>query len=284
MRRFALTAAMALAASLGISTVAQAANTYTVSLARVTPANAGTLASPKPARIEFGYKVGTDNGQRPAVTTDYTIGFGTGIAATNKLRDARSNKVIWNQCPQRLATTNSCPANTKLGSGIVNNQAGDAAKPSDPPIPCRLNLTVSIGDGKLFPPGQNDGKRVYADLWLGLKSVPGLCPLAVDAALPAQLVRYKRGTALAFHVPKSPFQQPLPGVDNAVVEVTSNVFKSRRGVNVRKRVGRRTVIVKQTRGFFEAIGCTRRVHRVEVQFTNTTGVKSTAFANAPCVP
>ncbi len=279
MRKFAIAAALAVTASLGITAAAQAANTYRVSLARVTPVNAGTPSNPKPARIGFGYQVGSTDGTRPAVTTDYIIGFGAGIRATHNVRDARTGRKIWPQCPQRLASTNSCPSATKLGSGVVNNLAGSATNPNDK-IPCRLNLNVFIGDGRLFPPSQNDGKRVDADLWLGLKSVPGACPLTVDAALPAALVRYRGGTALAFHVPRVPFQQPLPGVENSVVEVTSSVFKSKTGVNT--RVGRR--IVRRTRGFFETIGCARRNHRVEVQFTNTTGQTSTAFANSACQP
>lgn len=279
MRKFAVTAALAVAASLGITAVAQAANTYQVSLARVTPTKAGTTALPKPARIEFGYKVGTTDGTRPAVTTDYVIAFGKGIQATNKVRDARTRARIWPQCPRSRASTNSCPAATKLGSGIVNNQAGDATRPSDPPIACRLNLTLFIGDGKVFPPAQNDGKTVRQDVWLGLKAVPGLCPLSVDAALPAQLVKTASGgQALAFHVPKVPFQQPLPGVDNAVVEVTSNTYKTKSRVNT--RVGTR--IVRRTRGFWETTNCLRRAHRVSVQFTSTTGQVSNASANAPC--
>ncbi|MDQ4041828.1 MAG: hypothetical protein M3141_08775, partial [Actinomycetota bacterium] len=97
----------------------------------MTPADAGTPSHPKPARIGFGYQVGTTDGTRPAFTTDYIIGLGAGIRATHDVRDARTGRRIWPECPQRRASTNSCPSSTKLGSGIVDNLAGSPSRPDE---------------------------------------------------------------------------------------------------------------------------------------------------------
>ena len=84
-----------------------------------------------------------------------------------------------------------------------------------------------VGDGKTVPAAANDGIPVKNDLVLAIKRVNVAdCALNVDAALPAGFQNTSLGTALVFHVKKSPFQQPLPGVDNSVVNVTSSVGKT----------------------------------------------------------
>lgn len=260
MRRIALIAT-AVAMVLGLVAVAHAANTYTVTQARVTPTNSGTATNPKPVRVEFGYSVGDTAGNRPSVTTDYTIGFGPGIV---------SRRSLFLKCPLRLASSNSCPANTKVGSGIVDNLAGSAADPSQK-IPCRLSLTVYNGDGALYPPAQNDGRRIRGHVYLGLKQVPGMCPLQVDAVIAAQFVAFGGGTALQFHVPRVPFQQPVQGIDNSVVSVTSSVFKTRR-------------VSGRTRGFFESTRCANRRRTTTVVFRDASGATTRATRNTPCSP
>src|SRR4051794_33464860 len=70
MRKIAMIA-VAVTALFGVVAIAQASNTYTVTVATVSPKKAGTALKPKPITINFGYEVGeTTPGTRPATTTD----------------------------------------------------------------------------------------------------------------------------------------------------------------------------------------------------------------------
>jgi hypothetical protein len=276
MRKIAMIA-VAVTALFGVVAVAQAANTYTVTVARVSPSKAGTALKPKPITINFGYQVGETNNNRPSVTTDYVIAFGKQIKSNRRF--FKGNKVCTvAQAGYTSGQPPTCPATAKAGAGTINNLAGNTSDPSSK-IPCNLGLTLYVGDGKTVPAAANDGIAVRNDLVLAIKRVNiSDCALAVDAALPAGFVTTTNGTALKFHVKKTPFQQPLPGVDNSVVNVTSSVGKS---VRVRQRVG--GVFRLVTRGLFESIGCKSRVHKVNVQFTPAGGgAPLNASKTAPC--
>ena len=274
--------ATAVAAVFGVTAVAYAANTYKVTVATVSPTQAGTVAIPKSSFISFGFQVGETANNRPAVTTDYVIGFGPKIK--NGRRFFKGNKVCTvAQAGIVSGRPPACPATAKAGSGSVQNLAGLATVPGHK-VPCYLALTLYVGDGKAVPAAANDGKPVRNDVVLALKGQPNPndpsknCDLAVDSAIPAQFTTFRTGTALAFHVRVKPFQQPADGVDNSVVNVTtSRVGKS---VRVATRVGGRTVF--RTRGLLESIGCTRRFHNVTVQFTPKTGSPSVKSKAAPC--
>jgi hypothetical protein len=276
MRKIAMIA-VAVTALFGVVAVAQAANTYTVTVARVSPSKAGTALKPKPITINFGYQVGETNNNRPSVTTDYVIAFGKQIKSNRRF--FKGNKVCTvAQAGYTSGQPPTCPATAKAGAGTINNLAGNTSDPSSK-IPCNLGLTLYVGDGKTVPASANDGIAVRNDLVLAIKRVNvSDCALAVDAALPAGFVTTTQGTALKFHVKKTPFQQPLPGVDNSVVNVTSSVGKS---VRVRQRVA--GVFRLVTRGLFESIGCKSRVHRVNVAFTPAGGGAAiNASKTAPC--
>jgi hypothetical protein len=276
MRKIAMIA-VAVTALFGVVAVAQAANTYTVTVARVSPSKAGTALKPKPITINFGYQVGETNNNRPSVTTDYVIAFGKQIKSNRRF--FKGNKVCTvAQAGYTSGQPPTCPATAKAGAGTINNLAGNTSDPSSK-IPCNLGLTLYVGDGKTVPASANDGIAVRNDLVLAIKRVNvSDCALAVDAALPAGFVTTTQGTALKFHVKKTPFQQPLPGVDNSVVNVTSSVGKS---VRVRQRVG--GVFRLVTRGLFESIGCKSRVHKVNVAFTPAGGGAAiNASKTAPC--
>jgi hypothetical protein len=276
MRKIAMIA-VAVTALFGVVAVAQAANTYTVTVARVSPSKAGTVLKPKPITINFGYQVGETSGNRPSVTTDYVIAFGKQIKSNRRF--FKGNKVCTvAQAGYSSGQPPACPATAKAGAGTINNLAGNTTDPSSK-IPCNLGLTLYVGDGKTVPAAANDGIAVRNDLVLAIKRVNvSDCALAVDAALPAGFVTTTQGTALKFHVKKTPFQQPLPGVDNSVVNVTSSVGKSVRRSQLVGGV-RRLV----TRGLFESIGCKSRVHKVNVQFTPAGGGAAiSASKTAPC--
>jgi hypothetical protein len=280
MRKIAMIA-VAVTALFGVVAVAQAANTYTVTVARVSPSKAGTALKPKPITINFGYQVGETNNNRPSVTTDYVIAFGKQIKSNRRF--FKGNKVCTvAQAGYTSGQPPTCPATAKAGAGTINNLAGNTSDPSSK-IPCNLGLTLYVGDGKTVPASANDGIAVRNDLVLAIKRVNvSDCALAVDAALPAGFVTTTQGTALKFHVKKTPFQQPLPGVDNSVVNVTSSVGKSVR-VPTRVRVGGRLVTRLVTRGLFESIGCKSKSHKVNVAFTPAGGGSAiNAFKSAPC--
>jgi hypothetical protein len=270
MRKIALLVTAA-AVFAGMVAMAYGANTYSVTTASVSPTKAGTSSKPKSITINFGYTVGTTDGTRPRVTTDYTIAFGRNIKSNRRFFKG-SKTCTLAQAGYSTGSAPACPSGARAGSGTVQNQAGVSADPTSK-IPCTLNLTLYVGDGKGVPLGANDGIAVKNDMVLALKGGPPSCPLSVDAAIPAGLVNTTAGTALKFHVRRSPFQQPQPGIDNAVVNVTSRTGKS---IRVRQR-GRFV-----TRGLFESVGCTNRVHTVQVLYTDSARSVSRASKGAPC--
>ena len=276
MRKIAMIA-IAVTALFGVVAIAQASNTYTVTVARVSPSKAGTALKPKPITINFGYQVGETNNNRPSVTTDYVIAFGKQIKSHRSF--FKGSKVCTvSQAGYSSGQPPTCPATAKAGAGVINNLAGNTTDPTSK-IPCNLGLTLFVGDGKTVPAAANDGIAVKNDLVLAIKRVNvSDCALAVDAALPAGFVTVPNGTALKFHVKKTPFQQPLPGVDNSVINVTSSVGKTTR---VRQKVG--GVFKLVTRGLFESIGCKTKVHKVNVAFTPAGGGSVVnASKTAPC--
>jgi hypothetical protein len=249
MRKITLLATAA-AAFAGMAAIAFGANTYSVTVAKVSPTKAGTTSKPKPVTISFAFTVGTTDGTRPLVTTDYTIAFGTKIKSNRKFFKG-SKTCTLAQAGYSSGASPHCPSASKAGSGTIQNQAGVTNDPTNK-IPCMLGLTLFVGDGK---------------------GVPLACPLGVDAAIPAGLVATSAGTALKFHVRKSPFQQPQPGIDNAVVNVSSKTGKS-------VRVRQKGKLV--TRGLFETVGCTGGHHTVQVLYTDSARAVSRASKTAPC--
>ena len=266
MRKTLLLSAL-VAGVLGIVAVAWAANTYTVTTARETPTKSGTLTNPKPVRVQFNYAVSTTDGTRPNTTTDYFINLGSGLKQNSKLKVTRT-RFAFAQCKFAQASANNCAASTKVGSGTVQNQAGLSANKSQK-IACTLFLTIYNGDGRLYPPARNDGKRVKEDVWLGLKSTATSCPLVVNTTLPAQLVAVGGGTAITFHVTAIPLQHPASGVDNSVVQTAASLFKTAR-------------VAGRTRGFFETTSCPRGGRLVKVTFTDASGARNNATKIAPC--
>jgi hypothetical protein len=288
--------AVAAVAFFGLTAVASAANSYNVSIAKVTPTKAGTKLVPRPSGIEFGYGVtSTVAGQRPSVTTDYVIGFGKNI---------RQNRAVWSsrnavkpvvctkvQAGYENGQTPNCPAGSIVGKGVVKNKAGLLGT-TTVAADCSVALTIAIGDGKVVNPVNNDGKSVKSDLILILEGGPngvpgrpdaGTCPLTVNkSALAAQFVTFEGGTALGFHVKKTPFQQPQDGVENAVVNVTSKIAAKTVKVKKTVRVNGRNRVVFTNVGLFESVGCTGGGHNVKVKFVDTSGATNFATKKAPC--
>ena len=168
MRKIAMIA-VAVTALFGVVAVAQASNTYTVTVAKVSPTKAGTALKPKPITINFGYQVGETANNRPSVTTDYVIAFGKQIKSNRKF--FKGNKVCTvAQAGYSTGQPPTCPATAKAGAGTINNLAGNATDPTSK-IPCNLGLTLYVGDGKTVPAAANDGIAVKNDLVLAIKRV-----------------------------------------------------------------------------------------------------------------
>jgi hypothetical protein len=292
MRKIATMVSTALA-FFAIAAAAQAANVYKVSIAKVTPTKAGTKLKPKPVTIGFGYTVdNTDPSQRPSVTTDYVIGFGKNVQQNIKLFTTKNGAKVCTiaQAGYETGQSPNCPAASMVGKGVVKNKAGLLGT-TGVAANCSVALTIFVGDDKTpdstkFP---NDGHKVKSDLILQLEGHPngvpgrpdaGTCPLDVNkSALPAQFTKVLGGAALGFHVPKNPFQQPQPGVENAVVDVSSTVFKT---VKVKVPKHGKVKAHTDTRGLFETVGCTGGGHKVEVTYTDTSGAVNKANKVAPC--
>ena len=272
--------ATVLAAVVGVTAVAFAANTYTVTVASLTPTKAGTTGTPAPVQLNFGFTVQGENNQRPTVSTDYTIGFGPGVI---------QNRRFFRTCTSAQAGFASgqaanCPANALVGQGRVSNEAGLAANPNQK-IACNLRLRLYNGDGRYAATGPNDGRRVRADVWLVLNGGPNdpaisNCPLDVPpVAVPAQFTRYLGGTALTFHVRRVPLQEPQAGVSNAIIQAIATV--NRKTTRVRTRVGTRFVF--RTRGFFETTRCPAGGHPINVRFVDQQNrVTNAPTKRAPC--
>jgi hypothetical protein len=290
--------AVAAVAFFGLTAVASAANSYAVTIAKVNPPKAGTKLLPKPVGIEFGYGVtSTVPGERPSVTTDYVIGFGKNIRQNRKVWSSRTavRPVVCTiqQAGYETGAAPNCPAGSIVGKGVVKNKAGLLGSKGII-ADCNVALTIAIGDGK-FPNSAkypNDGRRVKSDLILILEGGPngvpgrpdaGTCPLTVNKSpLAAQFVTFEGGTALGFHVPKVPFQQPQEGVENAVVDVSSTINTKTVKVKKTVKVNGRTRNVFTTVGLFESIGCTGAGHNVKVKFVDTSGATNFASKSAPC--
>jgi hypothetical protein len=297
MRKIAMLVVAAVA-FFGLTAVASAANSYNVSIAKVNPTKAGTKLVPKPVGIDFGYGVtSTVAGQRPSVTTDYVIGFGKNI---------RQNRATWSskaavkpvvctiaQAGYETGSAPNCPAGSIVGKGVVKNKAGLLGT-TGVVADCNVALTIAIGDGKVpnaakYP---NDGKRVKSDLILILEGGPngvpgrpdaGTCPLTVNKSpLPAEFQTVNGGAALAFHVPKIPFQQPQSGVENAVVDVSSKLTAKTVKVKKTVRVNGKSRNVFTNVGLFESVGCTGGGHQDKVNFVDTSGAVNFAQKLAPC--
>lgn len=257
--RKSLMIAIAVTAVLGITAIAYAVqvNTYKVQASN-SPTKSGTLKKPTPILTKFSYQVGEATGQRPALITDYTIGFGVGIAANSALFPTCDFTKI-----NLSGSTASCPRGSIVGGGTVNNNAGATSNQADKGIVCKLNLTLVNGKSR--------------HLILFLKGGPPACPIDVAQAINGRLIPFKGGQALAFHVPDT-LQHPLPPIDNAVVDVTSTVNK--KSVLVRKRVRGRTTLTRH--GYFETNKCLAGHRTVTVQFTASTGAKSLSTARVRC--
>jgi hypothetical protein len=249
----------ALVAVFAVTAVALAAqvNTYTVT-ASGSPTKAGSKKHPVTEAIKFDYSIAEAAGQRPATVSQYSIFF----------KGLRTNGKYFKKCTadqiNSAGSDSVCNKAAKVGSGSVDNQAGPTNDPTNKSIACHLALTLyNAGQGKLA-------------LYLaGGPSEPQPCAVALAVAIPGVYKNQKGGQALQFSVP-SQLLHPIPGIDNAVVRVTSTIPRKTAKVSKKVRSNRKV-------GYFESIGgCTKGKRTIAVTFTQEDGAKATKSTTARC--
>jgi hypothetical protein len=249
----------ALVAVLSVAAVAFAAqvNSYTVT-ASGSPTKAGTKKKPVAQSVNFNYTIGELSGQRPAIVSRYSIKF-SGLRTNGKyFKTCTASKI------NAAGSDAVCSKAAKVGSGSVENKAGRTDTPSDTSIPCHLDLTLyNAGQGKLT-------------LFLaGGPTKPNPCAIALSVAIPGTFTPVSGGVALRFSVPSS-LLHPIPGIDNAVVQVTSSL--PRKTFTLRRKHHRARKI-----GFFESVGgCKAGKRPVAVTFTQEDGTVGTKTTSAAC--
>jgi hypothetical protein len=269
-----LVAVLALAAVVAVASVAMAANTYEVHIADST-AGKGTMKRPIPASLDFGYRVGDTEGQRPFVIREYRI-------AAEGLRsypDARP-KCTFEQATDPTATAPSqlsrACRRAFVGDGTIANQAG-APNDRSQKLACDVTLTlinISTGDPR-YPKTVRQIRR-RGGIAIRIDTDPPACPIPVHEALAAPFYDTKLQrvptSELRFTVPDS-LAHP-GGLDNSVVEVVSHIDKKTGRVPVRRGIPQ--AAAKRRVGFYSLVGRKGRTRTVRVVFVDESGAKSTA--------
>lgn len=252
MRKVLIPLAMLIA--LTVAGTAFAINVYEVE-GSVSPNREGTSRSPVPVGLQFGYRIDTDNGERPSPIEKYSIRF-DGL---------RVNTQPFPKCSFREINSDGdegCPRGSAVGRGFITNATGASNDPTDRSIACNAALTVyNSGNRKavLFIEGDPNSSNPRTR-----------CQIPLRAPIPAGFVRRGNATALEFRVPDS-LLHPAPGLDNAVTSVESRISR------LRRRSGGRRV------GFFESVGgCSRGKRLISVVFDPEEGESSTRETTARC--
>jgi hypothetical protein len=279
-------AALALTAVLAVTGVALAANQYEVHLARGSK-SVGSLKSPQPTKLDFGYRVTDDQNMRPFVVREYRIAA-EGTHAYPKSRpkctfDQATDPNVTN--PSQLAA--ACQR-AKVGVGTINNLAG-APNDRSQKLPCNVKLTeynISTGDPR-YPKTVSQIKK-HGGLAIRIDADPPDCPIPVHEALAAPFYDTKiegiPTTELRFTVPDS-LAHP-GGLDNAVVEVTTRIQNLTGKVPVKngKPVFAARAVAsakKKTVGFYSNVGRKGKTRTVRVTFVDESGAKRTATTTYP---
>ena len=278
--------AVALVAVLAVAGAAVAANQYQVHLARGSKSK-GSLKTPEPTKLDFGYRVTDTENKRPFVIREYRIAAeGTRSYPASRPRCKYSLATDPNVTdPAQLA---SACRKAKVGVGTIANLAG-APNDRDQKLPCNVKLTlinISTGDPR-FPATVKQIKK-RGGIAIRIDTDPPDCPIPVHEALAAPFYDTKiegiPTTELRFTVPDS-LAHP-GGLDNAVVEVTSRIQNLTGKVLVRKgqpqpMAARARASAKKTVGFYSNVGRKGKTRTVRVTFVDESGAKSTATTTFP---
>jgi hypothetical protein len=273
-----LIAAVTAVAVLGLGVgVAFAENIYNVHIAS-TSKGKGSLARPLPVKLNFGYTVGDTENLRPTVIKQYRIapeGHVTYPKAFPSCTFAQAN---------RQGSIHPACRKAIVGGGLVRNHAGAATDRTQKTV-CNLDLTlinISTGDPQDRPTlrqiKREGGMAIRLDgdppaAPEGSREVG--CALPVHSALAAPFYDIRLNGApsseLRFTVPQE-LTEPLPGVQNAVIEATSVVNK--RVARTRVRGKMRSV------GYYSKIAC-RKTGITRVTFVDEQRRSFTARKRVP---
>lgn len=246
---FPVAAILALLAVAGIAFAQAQVNTYSVSGS--VSGGKGSKSKPVPVSVKFGYQVAEATGKRPSPVKRYTIDL-YGVRSVNGASFPSCSAAFINA----EKSDSKCEDGSVVGSGTIKNNAGATNNTADKSIPCNLKLRV-----------HNSGTKKGA---LFIFGSPPACAINVAQAIPVKYVTGSGGgTALQFDVPAG-LLHPIPGVDNAVVDVESSIKK----LTTKKR--------GKTIGYFESVGCKGSLRPIRVKFTPENGAAKSASKNKKC--
>lgn len=268
MRKLLMAVAGALVIAIAVAGVANAVNTYVVHLAGSKSASKGTTAKPSPASLKFGYRVGDSENLRPQVIREYRIA----AEGLQTYPDARPT-CTWDQANAPIKFAAACNK-AIVGGGTINNQAG-APNDRTQKLPCNVKLTlinIRSGDPRFNKTVTQIKKR--GGIAIRIDTDPPDCPIPVHEALAAPYYDVKLAgvstAELRFTVPDT-LAHP-GGLDNSVIEVTSNIQKKTGKVKIKGK--------NRTVGFYSSVGRKGSTRTVRVTFIDESGVKKTAVRQA----
>ena len=229
--------ALAIAALLAFSAVAQASTTIGKLDLKLSSSKAGKKKKPRGVKLNFHLTLGTDDGTSPPTTKETIVSFGKGI---------KFNASKFPSCSQ--ATLNSkgpkgCPKGSKIGTGSAVALVGGS--PGEPAPSTTESLKVTAYNG----PG---GKKY--ELYL-----QGDSPAAISQAIEGKLTKAHGdyGYQLDVIIPPE-LQQPVPGLFAPLVDFkvkTGGTYTKTRTKTVKRHGKKHRVKVKTKYNYIETTAC-----------------------------
>ena len=270
MRKIWIALACAIVAALSVAAVASAVNTYEVDIAKATKGK-GSKNKPKPAKLAFGYEVDDSADLRPEVIRQYRIAAEGLRSFPNARPDCTFEQATDPTVTDPSQLSRAC-RRAFVGDGTISNEAG-APNDRTQKLACNVTLTlINISDGDPRYPETQRAIRRNGGIAIRIDTDPPACPIPVHEALAAPFYDVKiQGiptSELRFTVPDT-LAHP-GGLDNSVVDVTSNVDKKTGKVRVKRGAKKRKV------GFYSLVGRKGRTRTIRVTFVDESGAKFTA--------
>jgi len=273
-----LIAVLAIVAVGAIASVAIAANTYKVHLAKAT-AGKGSMARPIPAALDFGYQVSDTENMRPFVIREYRIAA-EGLRSYPKARPRCTFDAATDPTATTPGALSAACKKAFVGTGTIDNLAG-APNDRSQKLACDVTLTlINISNGDPRFPKTVSQIRKRGGIAIRIDTDPPACPIPVHEALAAPFYDTKLEgiptSELRFTVPDT-LAHP-GGLDNAVTEVTSFIQKKTGKVVVKRGIPQ--AAAKRRVGFYSLVGRKGKTRTVRVTFIDESGAKRTATTTA----
>jgi hypothetical protein len=232
-------AAIAVAATATAYAQTTGGNTYEVSGG--TSTRGGTVAKPKPAGLNFTFKLSDPSGNVPEVVKTYEIQVEGGKVNSALLPGCKASAL------DDAQTDAKCPKDSLLGKGTLTALIGKTGTPAADALTCTLPF-------KIYNSGGGN-----AALWIVARQPA--CPVTLSQAVPAKWTKHGTTAGLSFTVPDLLRHQL--NLDLPVVSATATIKKI-----TKKSKGRTT-------GFLESTGCKDGKRDFSVTFTTESGAKQT---------